>query len=337
MKKLYEILGQQLNKGDVGIEIEVEGRNLTADVDPRWNVVADGSLRGESYEYVLRKPLPIADVRNVLEALAGNLKDAGSKLDFSFRTSVHVHINCQDLTYTQYLNMLYTYFLLEEPFMTFCGKERKGNRFCLRLQDAEGMLDTYNMLFRSGERAIFDIPHNAVRYSAMNIEATQKYGSLEFRGMRGNLDVDYIEQWVGAIYRLREFARGMNSPTDVYNLYAELEAQGFLERVLGEVLAPKFYYARMAKDIQKSFSLSLELPFSYGEMAKKEAEKAAKAAAKAAKPKAAKPKAAIMDIEADPFAARVVPPAPIAGLNFADLARAHGLEPRPAVRRRGEW
>lgn len=295
MKKLYEILGQQLNKGDVGIEIEVEGKNLPPAVNRKWNVVADGSLRGESFEYVFAKPLPIDQVRLALEDLETAFKENESKLDFSFRTSVHVHINCQDLTYTQYLNMLYTYFLLEEPFMTFCGKERKGNRFCLRLQDAEGMLDTYNMLFRSGERGIFDIPHNAVRYSAMNIEATQKYGSLEFRGMRGNMDVDYIEAWVGAIYRLREFARGMNSPTDVYNLYAELDPQGFLERVLGEVLSPRFYYARMAKDIQRSFSLSLELPFSYGEMVKKEVEKKDKAAAKGGKQKA------LLDLEAQAF------------------------------------
>lgn len=321
MKKLYEILGQQRNKGDVGIEIEVEGQHLIDAVDNRWEAVADGSLRGESREYVLRKPLPINDVRPALEALQGNLKDAGAKLNFSFRTSVHVHINCQDLTYTQYLNLLYAYFLLEEPFMTYCGKERKGNRFCLRLQDAEGMLDTYNMLFRNGERGLFDIPHNAVRYSAMNIEATQKFGSLEFRGMRGNLDVDYIEAWVGAIYRLREFAKSVASPTDVYNLYAEQEAQGFLEHVLGEVLAPKFYYARMSKDIQRSFSLSLELPFVYGEMAKKEADKAAKAAVKAAKPKAA-----IMD---EAFVGNPAAPRAINPMMFAEFVQAVAADPHP--------
>lgn len=270
MKKLYEILGQRLNKGDVGIEIEVEGQYLPIGVDARWVAHEDGSLRGESKEYVLHKPVPVAETRDCLESLAKNLKEAGSKLAFSFRTSVHVHINVQDLTYPQYLNMLYAYFLLEEPFMTFCGKERKGNRFCLRLQDAEGMLDTYNMLFRHGYAALREIPPNLVRYSAMNVEATTKYGSLEFRGMRGTMDVDTIETWVQAIYRLREFAKSIENPTQVYNLYAELEAQGFLQHVLGD-LAEQFYYVRMVKDIQRSFSLSLDLPFAYADSAKLDA------------------------------------------------------------------
>lgn len=268
MKKLYEILGQKPNKGDVGIEIEVEGRNLTDAVDARWVATVDGSLRGENREYVLKKPLPVGAVKEALEVLEQNLKDAGSKLDFSFRTSVHVHINCQDLTFNQYLNMLYAYFLLEEPFMTYCGKERKGNRFCLRLQDAEGMLETYNMLFRVGERGIREIPHDHVRYSAMNIEATPKYGSLEFRGMRGNLDVDNINTWVDALVRLREFAKSVDNPTEVYNLYAQREPQGFMEKVLGD-LAGRFYYPRLVKDVQRSFSLSLDLPFSYAESAKR--------------------------------------------------------------------
>lgn len=276
MKKLYEILGQNRIKGDVGIEIEVEGKALTDNVDPRWNATVDGSLRGENREYVLRKPLPVAEVKDVLESLQKNLKEAGSKLSFSFRTSVHVHVNVQDLTFPQYLNFLYAYFLLEEPLMTFCGKERKGNRFCLRLQDAEGMLDIYNKLFTRGEEAFHDIPPNQVRYSAMNIEATMKYGSLEFRGMRGNLEVDVIETWVKALCYLREFAKSVDNPTKVYDLYAEMEAQGFMDHVLKE-LSPRFYYARVAKDVQRSFSLSIDLPFGYQRTHKEvEAPKAAK-------------------------------------------------------------
>jgi hypothetical protein len=220
MKKLYEILGQALKKGDVGIEIEVEGQHLPDNVDPRWNATVDGSLRGENREYVLRKPLSVADARDALECLAQNMKDAKAKLAFSFRTSVHVHVNCQDLTYAQYLNFLYTYFLLEEPLMTFCGKERKGNRFCLRLQDAEGMLETYQKMFTQWEEGFFHIPANQVRYSAMNIEATAKYGSLEFRGMRGNMDVDMITTWVNALIYLREFAKSVDNPAKVYELYA---------------------------------------------------------------------------------------------------------------------
>lgn len=271
MKKLYEIFGQQPVKGDVGIEIEVEGKRLTDDVDPRWNAIVDGSLRGENREYVLHKPIPANTAKDALQCLKDSLDAAKSKLDFSFRTSVHIHINVQQLTYPQYLNFIYTYFLLEEPLMTFCGKERKGNRFCLRLQDAEGMLETYNNMFTGRERALFEVPANQVRYSAMNIEATPKFGSLEFRGMRGNLDVDLISTWIDCLIRIREFAKSVDNPTQVYDLYAENEAQGFMEKVIGD-LTPRFYYPRMVKDVQRSFSLSLELPFTYGREQKRKTE-----------------------------------------------------------------
>lgn len=263
MKKLYEILHQKLANGDVGIEIEVEGYDFPEGVDNRWNITVDGSLRGENREFVFKKPLLIADVKPALAALAKNMKDAGTITSFSFRTSVHVHVNCQDLTYTQYLNFLYTYFLLEEPLMTFCGKARKGNRFCLRLQDAEGMLDTYHMLFKTLETGLEYIPADQVRYSAMNIEATNKFGSLEFRGMSGCLDVERITTWCNALVYLREFAKSCESPADVYKKYSDMEAQGFMDHVLKEY-SPQFYYPRVARDIQQSFSLSIDLPFSYG-------------------------------------------------------------------------
>lgn len=267
MKKLYEILGQRAVKGDVGIEIEMEGNDFPEDVDARWVATEDGSLRGENREYVFRKPLPVAECKPVLTVLEKALKDAGTVLNFSFRTSVHVHVNCQDLTYVQYLNYLYTYLLLEEPLMTFCGKERKGNRFCLRLQDAEGMLDTLHNMFSKHEEGFAYIPPDQVRYSAMNIEATKKFGSLEFRGMSGCMDVERIDTWANALVYMREFARSCASPSEVYQKYAQLEAQGFIEAVLKEY-AIKFYYPRMVRDIQQSFSLSIDLPFAYGDAVK---------------------------------------------------------------------
>ena len=272
MKKLYEILGQRLANGDVGIEIEMEGHDFPAVVNDKWKITVDGSLRGENREFVFAKPLPVGEVKGALTDLKKALKAAGTEIDFSFRTSVHVHVNCQDLTYVQYLNFLYTYMLLEEPLITFCGKERKGNRFCLRLQDAEGMLDTYHNLFTMGQAGFEYIPADHVRYSAMNIEATTKFGSLEFRGMAGCMDVERIDTWANALVYIREFARGCKDPSDVYAKYAELEAMGFMEAVLKEY-TPAFYYPRASRDIQQSFSLSIDLPFAYGEYARKEAER----------------------------------------------------------------
>lgn len=261
MKKLFEIFRLPRAEGDVGIEIEVEGARFPEQVPPQWRSDVDGSLRGESREFILAKPIPFKQVKKALTDLEECLKAAKTKLTFSFRTSVHVHINVQDLNMIQYQNFLYTYLLLEEPLMTYCGRERKGNRFCLRLQDAEGMLESFLPIFRDHEVGLKNVPNNQVRYSAVNIEATKKYGSLEFRGMRGNLDVETLDTWVSALHQLRDYAVKMESPVDIYDAYSKLDPTDFIREVLGDKLAAKFYYPKMVKDIQRSFSLSIDLPF----------------------------------------------------------------------------
>lgn len=266
MTKLHELLQQKPTNGLFGIEIETEGHNLSPIVPPQWKVEDDGSLRGqfptERAEYVLKKPL---DLQKAIDAVVKlrEVQDANKAvLNFSFRTSVHIHVNVQQLTFPQYLNMIYTYLLLEEPLVRYCGKERVGNRFCLRLQDAEGLLDYLFMLFRQGYSAMRYINGDAVRYAAINVAATAKYGSLEFRSLKGNMDVPYITTWIQALDHIRSFAMEMKDPQEVHNLFVNNTPEQFAEIVLGDVYE-SFIYPEMEDDMRKSFSLALELPYNF--------------------------------------------------------------------------
>ena len=266
MTKLHELLQQKPTNGLFGIEIETEGRNLTMVAPPQWKIEDDGSLRGqfptERAEYVLKKPL---DLQKAIDAVVKlrEIQDANKAvLNFSFRTSVHVHVNVQQLTFPQYLNMIYTYLLLEEPLVRYCGKERVGNRFCLRLQDAEGLLDYLFMLFRQGYSAMRHIHGDNVRYAAINVAATAKYGSLEFRSLKGNMDVPYITTWLQALDHLRSFAMEMKDPQDVHDLFVNNTPEQFAEIVLGDVYE-SFIYPEMENDMRHSFSLALELPYNF--------------------------------------------------------------------------
>lgn len=266
MTKLYELFAHKPKAGDFGIEIECEGKDLAPHVPDEWNIVDDGSLRGrfpnERAEYVLRKPLSldgsikaVADLRN--SQLAYN-----ARMNFSFRTSVHVHMNVQQLTYPQYLNLIYTYLLVEEPLVRYCGDERVGNRFCLRLQDAEGLLDYLFTLFRKGPMQLDNIYDDAVRYAAINIAATKKYGSLEFRAMRGNLEVPYISTWLKTLYNLREFAKRFDNPQAIHDHFVKTTPSEFMAEVLGDTYM-YYSYPQEAQAIRNSFSITLELPYNY--------------------------------------------------------------------------
>lgn len=267
MKKLYELLNKEPNDGVFGVEVEVEGNNLSPP-SVGWKQVRDGSLRGEfpyySSEYVFIKPESLNTSIRMIHQLGKAMQDYGSKLKFSFRTSTHVHINVQHLTYPQFLTFLYTSALLENVLMHFCGKERINNRFCLRIQDAEEYIHELKQLFLSNN-AIRLINEDRLRYSAINIGSVPKYGSVEFRGMRGTLDKDVLIPWLKIIYAIREFSVNQNSPHDVHDLFVRNSPEQFVKNIIGEELFNIINYPGLKQDIRKSFSLSMELAHSYNE------------------------------------------------------------------------
>lgn len=259
---IQELLGVRKSEGDVGIEIECEGNNLHILNTLCWKSEDDGSLRGEypnsRAEYILKKPIPIDAVRGAMKEFHDHLPNA--KFDFSFRTSCHVHVNIQQLEYQELLAFMYAYLLIEEPMMQYCGQTRIGNRFCLRYADAEGLGDILYKMFSSDYQALRQIPRDVYRYAAMNVDAIDKYGSLEFRGMRGTADTDIIVTWSKALVNLREFSQKLGNPTEVFALFNHLGPEQFIKLALGDV-ADKFPV--LIAEMQRSFSLTLDLPFAY--------------------------------------------------------------------------
>lgn len=266
MKKLHELLKVRPSAGDVGIEVEVEGANLNPIDSDIWKTEDDGSLRGifphGRSEYVLKKPIGIKTVEQAITALAEHQKDA--KLNFSFRCSVHVHVNVGDLTFEEFLAYLYLVILLESPLMTLCGEERIGNRFCLRVPDAEGYIEHLKAVFGRGPEYLRAFNAGQVRYSAINIASVAKYGSLEFRGMKGTLDTEVLIPWCQTLFRLREVAKKFGDPIAVHDEFVKTQNMAFAKKHLGKnhVL---FDLENSVKDIDRSFSLALELPHAFKE------------------------------------------------------------------------
>lgn len=276
MSTIQQLTQRKTQRGDVGVEIEVEGIHLQAIDNAVWRSEDDGSLRGRfpdtRCEYIFQVPIPVKAVKGAVDDLKKELQDHGSVFQFSYRCSVHVHVNVQKLEYEAALAMMYTYYLLEEPLINFAGKKRKGNNFCLRLADAEGVLDTIKNMVRHGEQGLHIIPRDHIRYSAMNLEALNKYGSIEFRAMEGNMDGERISTWCKALVNVRDFAVKMGSIKAVYDLYNSMKPIDFMKEVLGD-MADKFTYNNIDRDMAMSYSLSLDLPFINTKIANKATEK----------------------------------------------------------------
>lgn len=211
--KIGSLLHRNILEGaHFGVEVEVEGCGLPSRVNG-FSVVQEGSLRpvnGEDgKEYVFKQPSPIDTTCELIYKLNSVLHKEGSFPEFSNRTSVHVHVNVTDMTVEQWFNFLFLWVLFEEAMLDYCGESRKGNLFCLSSQNAEGFMFTLEEVIRTG---VIPILGDEVRYSAVNVAATPKYGSVEFRSMRGTTDPEILIPWISTLSHLRCVAMEYETP-----------------------------------------------------------------------------------------------------------------------------
>ena len=219
--------------GDLGVEIEVEGRHLPL-ADFYWHNEKDGSLKGiETREYVLAKPMTLGEVRKSLDYLNKLYEVNNTKVDDSVRAGVHIHVNCQKLTMTQLFTFMSLYFVLENVLTKWCGQSREGNLFCLRASDAEGLLSQIKRgIVDKNWRGVYG--RDKLRYAAMNVKALATYGSLEFRAMRGTRDMNLIYMWASVLLGLKEKSKEFKNPSKIIEQFSVFGPTAFMKEVLGD-------------------------------------------------------------------------------------------------------
>ena len=216
-----------------GYELEVEGTELPGFVDG-FHVVREGSLRpvdGEDgKEYVFDEPKNYVDTIKHISALSKAVEKGNP--EFSHRTSVHVHLNVQDMKYEHYFNMLFLWMMFEPQLLAFCGDARQSNLFCLSSRDAEGLMFA---LERVAQTKSINLLNDDIRYSAVNLAATAKYGTVEFRAMRGTIDCAVIFPWIDALKCLYTAAQKFDTPKELWEFAYEAGYSEMYNYVFGKL------------------------------------------------------------------------------------------------------
>lgn len=252
--KLCDYLGRAY-VGMFGYELEVEGINLPQRVEG-WKFTKDGSLRGESAEYVLLGPINFEELIKAFETLVEKLTKPTTKLSFSYRTSTHVHVNMLDFTKQQIQSFFYIAHLVEDVLVNYCAPIRKGNRFCLRAKDAEFKLDVFREWL--GKRGFANLSQDQLKYSAINIATLSRYGSVEFRSLHGTVDKGVIEPWLSVLKNLYDIAAIV--PIKEIEDIAKKSPMDILNVVFKEHL-PKFHYTGMENDVIEAYERLIEIPY----------------------------------------------------------------------------
>ena len=188
----------------VGIEIEAEnfgGYNKTNKVLEAWNITTDGSLRNNGIEFV-SNPLQVSIVSDALRELFSNQL---SKLDFSRRTSIHVHMNVRDMRYCDFINLIKIYICFEYALFRFAGDFRRKSIFCVPIQETSLLQST----IKSSD-FFFRAANPWMKYSAFNLSPVSTQGTVEFRHMQGTQNISYITDWIDILCCLRKYAESID-------------------------------------------------------------------------------------------------------------------------------
>lgn len=243
-KKIIEMFGvtNQTDR-EIGIEIEMEGTNLHINC-PGWLEAHDGSLRGESAEYVLRRPIKQKDVDKYLDRLTKALKDNGAVLIPSDRCGVHIHINCQQMTQEEVFKYALLYFVVEDLLTKWCGETREGNLFCLRAKDAEALVMFLTEAIQRDNIAL--LTGKDIRYAAINFTSLAKYGSLEFRALETPKDFSVIKKWIELLINIRDASKHYKELHQIIEDISLKGPRGFLKAIFKDN-AELLYCPRMEK------------------------------------------------------------------------------------------
>jgi Putative amidoligase enzyme len=260
VKKIKEYLLGGHHPGQVGIEIECEGNGMRIVDNNTWTTEDDGSLRGpypeSRAEFILKRPIHGKDVQAAVALLVKELE--GAEFNFSFRTSVHIHINCQELNQLQCARFVYCYLLLEDILMDKVGPGRKNNRFCLRHEDAEGMETVIRALGSPDWYVHMHADH--FKYSSVNVCPLSKYGSIEFRAMEGNIDKERIHQWANVLLNIRNFSLKFDKINQIMEFVRVNGATAYAREAMGDMYE-YFYSESTVNKVLRAASLTIDIPF----------------------------------------------------------------------------
>jgi hypothetical protein len=188
-----------------GIELEIEGvPNWDELVVPGMHTEEDGSLRNNGREFIT-SPMTYSNLSYCLNLFFNKAKL--TEANYSERTSIHVHANCQDLESSQLQTVLLLYQVFEDVLFGWVGGNRQENIFCVPWNQTRL---TYSL---------FDDPTSVSsykrwqKYTALNLLPLKEYGTIEFRHMYGHCDLAKILQWVRIIGCMFAYARKISLET----------------------------------------------------------------------------------------------------------------------------
>ena len=182
---------------------------------------------------------------------------------FSYRTSLHVHVNVRDLTWIQLVNLWTLYTVFEAVLMDMGGEERVGNVHCLSTADCVATVDRLRRCFDDEVSAddvqrgrVFDFTRRVQaltqrerRYASFNFAALPTFGTIEYRSHRGTMDPKVVMAWVETLNAMKVAARD-KAPDNPQELIASISQLG-LQTVAADIFGDDHFVTQNVQRFER--------------------------------------------------------------------------------------
>lgn len=219
-----------------GMELEIERVDSDMAVDG-MRVTTDGSLRNNGLEFITQ-PMNLLNLAACLTRFFN--KTEFNDDNYSERTSIHVHTNCNDLTPPQVASVCVLYQVFEKVLFSFIGDDRESNIFCVPWSETTVSYQTVTRMVECRMERLRDW----YKYTALNLAPLLTFGTVEWRHMAGTYDLPRILLWCQLIGSIFAYARKYTNE-DVLNLVINLNTTSQYHNVIDAVFGQ---YAKHLKN-----------------------------------------------------------------------------------------
>ena len=224
--------GPLVSDTQMGVELELENPSSNFRNVKGWRMETDGSLRN-GIEYVFDGPKGGSALIDRLDAMDAELR--ANPCSPTFRCSTHVHMDVRNFDMPQLKKLLAAYCIFEDVMFDHVDLIRRNSNFCTPLFVNDSPLvfavKSLNQLAdgipASLENGIFRSLSRWSKYSAFNLQPTNNYGSVEFRGGHAMTTKDDLLALINRMQSLKasvtlsedmdlkEFIRTLNNLTPI--------------------------------------------------------------------------------------------------------------------------
>lgn len=196
-----------LPAGNIGIEIELEGNaNGRWPNVEGWDLKPDGSLR-DGMEYVFDGPQSgdnaLGSINDLDQAMAIFRPEP------TFRCSTHIHVDVRDLSWEQYERLVLLYMIYEDALFDHAQAYRRQSNFCIPFMANDWLAEKFGreIIGRADANHKFMGAQHWPKYSALNLQTTSSFGTVEFRGMHAVFTRDELLALAQRMLHIKRFAK----------------------------------------------------------------------------------------------------------------------------------